>query len=148
MGSYDTICADKDEIHSINNAKCVGKTTNTIGTKQPFTCSSKLSKAVEVVLGLTAEVILFDKARNRVKEHPQNKSYSEEYKTSLAIIHTRVSKQRRLLKEEITTWEKEYFTTSGGQLPTHDDMIKNSSTKLLLKRLKYADYLLNKFVNG
>ena len=120
-------------------------TQTVTGQPRAHTCSSTLSKAAEVVLGLTAEVVRFDKARNKVKQHPQNKSFSEEYMTILAIIHTRISQQRQILKEEISTWEKGYFATSGGQIPTYDKMMKNPSIEQVFKRLKYADVLLKKF---
>lgn len=130
-----------------NDQQCGDKAASPTVEEQPYACSSTLSKAAEIVLGLTVEVIQFDKARNRIKKQPQNNVYSDDYMKILAIIHTRVSKQRRILKEEITAWEKEYFANSGGKIPTYDDMMMNPSIEQIFKRLKYANDLLNKFTS-
>ena len=55
----------------------------------------------------------------------------------LAIIHTRISKQRQLLKEEINSWEEFYSTN--GELPTKQDMTDNLAMKQALKRLQCGD---------
>jgi hypothetical protein len=90
------------------------------------------------VLGLAQDVIQFDKARVRHKQHLKNATYSKDHDKMLAIIHTRVSKQRQLLKEEINSWEKEFYSTNG-QLPTKQDLTDNLAMKQAIKQLQCAD---------
>ncbi|CAB4005601.1 Hypothetical predicted protein [Paramuricea clavata] len=79
-----------------NSLECVELSVDEDMQKEmAYKCSSsKISLAVETVLGLTQDVIQFDKARVRHKQHPKNATYSKDHNKMLAIIHTRISEQR------------------------------------------------------
>lgn len=122
--------------------------TNTEDNSETYTLSSRLSQSAEVVLGLTAEVIRFDKARKKHKQFPHNKDYFNAYMETVAIMHCLISGQERKLKAEVTAWEKEFYAQSECRLPSLDDMAKDSSTASKLKKLRHAKVLLKKFQSG
>lgn len=56
--------------------------------------------------GLTQEVIEFDKARVKHKKYPRDVNFLQSHDRMLAIIHTQISRQKRLLKDELNKWER------------------------------------------
>ena len=84
--------------------------------------STRLGKAVEIVLGSTTEVQMFDAARSNLKKSPKSKYAIEQYKKKLAVIQTRVLAQKRGLTKLLKDWEKEFFLNHDCRMATVNEM--------------------------
>lgn len=104
-----------------------------------------MGQSVEFVLGRTAEVVQFDRARQQHKQWPQNSYYFNEYMNKLAIMETRVSKQQQHYQDQLNQWEREFFVKHNCKVATQNDIASSPAAKLLIKKLKYAKAMLKKF---
>ena len=107
--------------------------------------STRLGKAVEIVLGSTTEVQMFDGARSNLKKSPKSKYAIEQYKKKLAVIQTRVLAQKRGLTKLLKDWEKEFFLNQDCRMATVNEMKANEQASKLLNQLKYTDALLKEW---
>lgn len=106
---------------------------------------TSLGRSVAVVLGVTPDVILFDKRRSTYKKYPQNRCHYERFMDELAKIQTSVSKKLRELNTALREWDKNYFLKNN-HLPTYADVDNDEeSRKQLTKQIKYAKALLREW---
>jgi hypothetical protein len=108
-------------------------------------CITKIGRFLEFVLGRTAEVVRFDNARQRHKQSPNDTDYAKDHMKQVAIMEIRLSKQQRHYKAQLSQWERDFFIQHNCKVATQDDIASCQDAKLLVKKLKYAKALLNKF---
>ena len=108
-------------------------------------CITKIGRFLEIVLGRMAEVIRFDNARQCHKQSPNDTDYAKDHMKHVAIMETSVSKQKQHYKAQLSQWENFFFIKHNCKVATQDDIASCRDAKPLVKRLKYAKALLNKF---
>ena len=104
-------------------------------------CQTKLGETMAYVLGYSAEVSAFDKARAKLKSKPQDKWLHDSYTEKLAVLQTSVSKKKWKLEKETEDWEKNYFIRNN-TLPTYDDLLADSAMKRASKQIKTAKAIM------
>ena len=78
---------------------------------------TRLGKIVAVVLGVTPDVVLFDKTRTEYKKHPKDTYCYERFMDELVKIQTGILKKLRELNDALREWDKNYFLKNN-HLPT------------------------------
>ena len=102
---------------------------------------TKLGTTLANILGITDDVIEFDRARKNAKAQRQNQFLLDKYMHKLAVIQTRVSKKKRALEKDIEDWEKNYFILNNN-LPTYDNLVADSVIKNKLKQIETAKAIM------
>ena len=105
------------------------------------TCAKKLGKGIEFVLGKSAEVLEFDKARQKHKQSPSDKFILDKFMKRVAVMEVKISKQERLLRAELGQWEKDfYLKLKNNKVATQKDTAAclNAKALRLRNKLKYA----------
>lgn len=64
------------------------------GTMGNDTCVTKLGKGIEFVVGKSAEVLEFDKARQKHKQSPSDKFILDKFMKRVAVMEVKISKWR------------------------------------------------------
>ena len=105
---------------------------------------TSLGKSVAVVLGVTPDVVLFDKARNEYKKHPKDTYCYERFLDELVKIQTGVLKKQRELNVAFREWDKNYYLKNN-HLPTSAHVNQDEEGKELTRKLKYAKVLLREW---
>ena len=139
-----SVTTNNNHYHDINYHKM--NNCNSQVSSNSDSCTTKMGKAVEFILGITIEVAQFDKARQRHKQWPKNNFYFEEYMDKLADMETKVSKQQHQFRDQLAAqWEQEFFVKNNCKVATQNDIASSPPAKLLVDKLKYAKAILNKF---
>jgi hypothetical protein len=99
------------------------------------TCAKKLGKGIEFVLGKSAEVLEFDKARQKDKQSPSDKFILDKFMKRVAVmeLEVKISKQERLLRAELGQWEKDfYLKLKNNKVATQEDIAACLNAKALI----------------
>ena len=116
------------------------------GTMGNDTCVTKLGKGIEFVLGKSAEILEFDKARQKHKQSPSDKFILDKFMKRVAVMEVKISKQERLLRAELGQWEKDFYLKNN-KVATQEDITACIHAKALRNKLKYAKAILMKVRN-
>ena len=100
-------------------------------------CQTKFGHSLEKILGSTEEVKKFDKARKQLKENRHSKDLQNEYFYNVALMQTRISWEITRAKQQLKTWEKQYFTKHC-KLPSSQDMLSKPTTKQLIDKIRFS----------
>ena len=103
---------------------------------------TKQGCALGVVLGITTEVLQFDKARKKLKANRNNEDLIQAYLYITAVMETRVSQAHTNIKTQLKELEQQYFRNCG-KLPTSKEILKDPVSKLLVDKLKYCKALVD-----
>ena len=103
-----------------------------------------LGKNVAVVLGVTPDVVLFDKMRSEYKKHPKDTYCYERFMDELVKIQTGILKKLRELNVALREWDKNYFLKNN-HLPTYAHVNQDEEGKQLTRKIKYAKVLLKEW---
>ena len=101
---------------------------------------TKQGCALRFVLGMTEEVLRFDKARKSLKTSPNTKTMKEAYLHISAVMETRISQAQTSSKQQMKEIEKEFFKNNG-KLPTSQTLLKDPTVNSLTNKLKYCKAL-------
>ena len=115
----------------------------TQGAESPV--QTKLGKAVEIILGHTAEVKELDTLRLRLKSNPENKFLYNKYMDNLASIQTKVINKHHMLKTELKEWEKLYFIENNFKSPTVSDIKQSVKASKIYNKMRYTKALLKEW---
>lgn len=99
------------------------------------TCT--LGKNVAVVLGVTPDVVLFDKMRSEYKKHPKDTYCYERFMDELVKIQTGILKKLPELNVALREWDKNYFLKNN-HLPTYAHVNQDEEGKQLTRKMKYV----------
>ncbi|CAB4035866.1 Hypothetical predicted protein [Paramuricea clavata] len=136
--------ANQDEnVEDINNSEANNQQTEKESEGQQQT-QTKQGRALGFVLGITEEVLQFDKARKRLKDSPNNNDLIKAYLHVFKVMETSVSRAQANSKRQLKEIEQQYFR-SRGKLPTSKDMLKDPTSKLLIDKLKYCKALVDQW---
>ncbi|CAB4005982.1 Hypothetical predicted protein [Paramuricea clavata] len=136
--------ANQDEnVEDINNSEANNQQTEKESEGQQQT-QTKQRRALGFVLGITEEVLQFDKARKRLKDSPNNNDLIKAYLHVFKVMETSVSRAQANSKRQLKEIEQQYFR-SRGKLPTSKDMLKDPTSKLLIDKLKYCKALVDQW---
>lgn len=103
-----------------------------------------LGKNVAVVLGVTPDVVLFDRMRSEYKKHPKDTYCYERFMDELVKIQTGILKKLRELNVALREWDKNYFLKNN-HLPTYAHVNQDEEGKQLTRKIKYAKVLLKEW---
>ena len=103
-----------------------------------------LGKSVAVVLGITPDVVLFDKMRREYKKHPKDTYCYERFMDELVKIQTSILKKLRELNAELREWDKNYFLKNN-HLLSYAHVNQDEEGKQLTRKIKYAKVLLREW---
>ena len=112
------------------------------GFKQ--TTQTKQGQKLSAILGLSEEVMRFDKARVQLKSSPNNSKLINQYLDILTIIKRILCQEQSNLKRQLKEKEHQYFTKFG-RLPTTNNMLKDPTFKLLTNKLRYCKALVDQW---
>ena len=105
---------------------------------------TRLRKIVAVVLGVTPDVVLFDKTTTEYKKHPKDTYCYERFMDELVKIQTGILKKLRELNDALREWDKNYFLKNN-HLPTFAHVNQDEEGKQLTRKMKYAKVLLTEW---
>ena len=91
--------------------------SETVKSDEQQQLQTKQGRALGFVLGITTEVLQFDKARKKLKASPNNEDLIQAYLYITAVMETRVSQAHTNIKTQLKEVEQQYFRNCG-KLPT------------------------------
>ena len=116
--------------------------SETVKSDEQQQLQTKQGRALGFVLGITTEVLQFDKARKKLKASPNNEDLIQAYLYITAVMEIRVSQAHTNIKTQLKEVEQQYFRNCG-KLPTSKEILKDPVSKLLVDKLKYCKALVD-----
>lgn len=143
----DQAC-DKTDDHVIEilfeddiNSQQPNKNTHSPNDKE---LNTKTTKALQIVLGQTSELVEFDKIKHSLNQNPKSRYLISRYENSVARIQVILLKEVKVLQNIIKDWDKDFFLTHD-RLPSNKEYANNNEISQYLKQYKVANKLLQQW---
>ena len=105
---------------------------------------TRLGNIVAVALGVTLDIVLFDKTRTEYKKHTKDTYCYVRFTDELVKIQTGILKKLREFNDALREWDKNYVLKNN-HLPTFAHVNQDEEGKQLTRKMKYAKVLLREW---
>jgi hypothetical protein len=106
-----------------------------LGDHVKQTAKTKQGQKLRYILGLTEDVLQFDKARKELRASPQNTELINKYLNVLPVMETKLLHEQTNIKQQLKNIERQHVHKNGTLLTTKT-LLKDPTSKLLMDKLK------------
>ena len=115
-----------------------------LGDDVKQTAQTKQGQKLGYILGLTEDVLQFDKARKELRASPQNTELINKYLHVLPVMETKLLHEQTNIKQQLKNIERQHVHKNGTLLTTKT-LLKDPTSKLLMDKLKYCKALTDQW---